>query len=111
MIRHSELRAERDAFGVERRRAGEHAEALAEQVQREAGARFLAHGDVAQHRFLVHLAVVDQAQAAETDGGVVAGRPPSTGCAADRGEAGFQPAMKRGTRSERLRRSVRSVCR
>ena len=32
------LRPERDAFGIERGRAGDHAEALAEQVQRQAGA-------------------------------------------------------------------------
>ena len=48
--------------GVEGRCAGKHAEALAEQVQGQAGARFLAHRDVAQQGFLVQLLVVDQAQ-------------------------------------------------
>ena len=59
------LRTDRQAFGVEGRLAREHAEALAEQVQRETRARFVAQRDVAQHRLLVHRFVVDQAEVAE----------------------------------------------
>jgi hypothetical protein len=60
-----DLRADRQALGVERRLARQHAEALAEQVQGQARAGLVAHRDVAQHRILVHRGVVDQAQVAE----------------------------------------------
>ena len=86
------LRADREALGIEGRRAGEHAEALAEQVQRQARARFVAQRDVAQHRLFVHRVVVDQAQVAErgrlgADGGELLRE---LGIA-DAGERRFQP--------------------
>ena len=56
------LRAQRKAFGIQRRRAREHAEALSEEVHRQAGAAFLADGDLAQQRVLVDERVIDQAQ-------------------------------------------------
>ena len=52
---HRRMRADRQPIGLECRRAAEHAEALAEQVQSEAGARAVAGGDAAQHAALVHL--------------------------------------------------------
>ena len=52
------LRADGEPLGIEGRRAGQDAEALAEQVQRQARAGLMAQRDVAQHRFLVHRVVV-----------------------------------------------------
>ena len=73
------LRADRQRLGVEGGLAGHHAEALAQQVERQAVADFGAAGDLGQHRGLVHVLGVEQRQfgrvAAETaDGRAGAGR-------------------------------------
>ena len=59
------LGAERNALAVERGRRGQHAETLAEQMQDQVGARFLARCDGVQHRAFVHHRFVDQAEVAE----------------------------------------------
>ena len=59
------VRAERQAAGIEGRRAGQHAETLAQQVQGQGRTPLLAAGDFAQHRVLVHDRLVDQAEVAE----------------------------------------------
>ncbi len=62
-------------------------------MQRQAGARFLAHGDVAQHRVLVQFGLLDQAQLVE-GGGLRARLRGAAGvrdAPAEGGEAGFQP--------------------
>ena len=57
----------RQALGIEGRRAGEHAKTLAQQLQRQACARLLAHGHRAQHGVFVGFGVVDQAHVVEHD--------------------------------------------
>ena len=59
------LRAKRNALTVERGRRGQHAETLAEQMQDQVGARFLARRDGVQHRALVHHRFVHQTEVAE----------------------------------------------
>ncbi len=84
------MRADRQALGVEGRCAGQHAEALPQQVQRQAGTGFVARGDRAQHALLVDFVVLDQAQFGEMQaaGDLLAdGRR-----AADTGQGAFQTA-------------------
>ena len=61
------LRAERYPLTVECGRGGQYAEALAQQVQHQIGARLLPRSDGMQHRAFVHHRLVDQAQIAEVD--------------------------------------------
>ena len=83
------LRADRQVFGVERRLAGEHAEALAEQVERQAVADFGAAADFGEHRGFVEVEVLDERHLAGAEakraGGVLAARR-----VLDAGEPGFE---------------------
>uniref|UniRef100_A0A0U1PAS3 Uncharacterized protein n=1 Tax=Mizugakiibacter sediminis TaxID=1475481 RepID=A0A0U1PAS3_9GAMM len=54
--------AERQGFGLDQRRGDQHAEAVAEFVQRDAAAHLGARGDVLQRQRLLQLALVDQLQ-------------------------------------------------
>ncbi len=85
------VRPARQAFDVRGRRGGEHAEALPQQVQVEAGARTVARRDVAQHQGFVHLGLVDQRKVAADPG-----PPRLRGLQrwqrlAEAGQAGLQP--------------------
>ena len=75
---------DRQAFGIEGRRAGEHAKTLAQQLQWQARARLLAQCHGAQHDVCARLVVVDQAQVAEHRRGRVC-----------RGRGGFADAAER----------------
>ena len=61
------LRADRELFLIERRRAAKRTEALAEQQQRMRGAGFMAAGDIAQDDLFVHDRVFHQRQRAVFD--------------------------------------------
>src|SRR3546814_5114681 len=79
-------------------------EALAQQVQRQRGAGFLADGDPAQHRTLVHHLVLDQAEVLEahTSAGVGLFRRVLRG--ADPRDPGleFEPETREDRQSTRL---------
>ena len=85
------MRAAGQALDIQRRRGGQHAEALAEQVQGEAGARTVPRGDVAKHRGLVHLRLVDQGEVVGAAGPRRRRVLDRRSRLAERGEAGFQP--------------------
>ena len=63
------LRAKRHAFAVERRRCGEHAKSLAQKVQHQIGARFLARRDLMQDGAFVHHPLIDQGQVLKRQAG------------------------------------------
>ena len=79
-------------FGVERGCSSEHAKTLAEQMQRQAGARLLARGNPAQHRVLVQFVIFDQTQMrVAVRVGIVVVSLGGLGMPADRSETGLKP--------------------
>ena len=59
--------SDRQAFGFVSGRAGEHAETLPEQMQRQAGTRFMARSDCPEDAAFVEFVIFDQAQLAEAE--------------------------------------------
>ncbi len=86
-----QVRSQRRVLGLERRPRGEHAEALAQQLQRDADPRRFAPGDIVQHDVAVDVHVGDQGQHLHRRAGLVlAQRGGRGGRQPQRGQGRFQ---------------------